>query len=54
MSQLQYRNENQNCISNFVFQLIKKKTKKKKRNGTLGTPIGNTQFKYLLLTHIEI
>ena len=31
MSQLQYRNENQNFISNFVFQFIKK------RNGTLGT-----------------
>ena len=27
MFQLQYRNENQNFISNFVFQFIKKKTK---------------------------
>ena len=37
MSQLQYRNGNQDLISNFVFQFIKKK--KKKRNGTLGTRI---------------
>ena len=36
LSQLQYRNENQNYISNFIFQFIKKK----KRNGTLGTRIG--------------
>ena len=36
MSQLQYRNGNQDLISNFVFQFIKKK---KKRNGTLGTRI---------------
>ena len=36
MSQLQYRNGNQDLISNFVFQFIKKK---QKRNGTLGTRI---------------
>ena len=29
MSQLQYKNENQNYISNFVFQFIKKKKKLK-------------------------
>ena len=34
LSQLQYRNENQNLISNFIFQFIKKT-----RNGTLGTRI---------------
>ena len=33
MSQLQYKNENQNFLSNFLFQFIKK------RNGTLGTRI---------------
>ena len=34
MFQFQYRNKNQNFISNFVFQFIKKK-----RNGTLATRI---------------
>ena len=33
LSQLQYKNENQNFISNFIFQFIKK------QNGTLGTRI---------------
>ena len=39
LSQRQYRNENQNFIANFIFQLIKKK--KKTRNGNLGTRIQN-------------
>ena len=33
LSQLQYKNENQNFISNFTFQFIKK------QNGTLGIRI---------------
>ena len=37
LSQLQYRNEDQKFISNFIFQLTKKQ--KQKRNSTLGTRI---------------
>ena len=42
LSQLQYRNKNQNLISNFIFQFIKKN--KTKRNGTLGTRIIKRKF----------